>query len=247
MRLSGRERMKTIYQDDLAHIHVDGYGFHTTGAADALLGWLKQYGIPSGLVVDLGCGGGQWLAKLESSGYDTAGIDVSESMVRLAKLNSPKSRFISGSFADVTIPKCDAVTSLGEPLNYLCSGPAIRRTMRNVFAALRPGGLFIFDVRHPPRSPVASRETHQSMKQWFCHARIEENSITGELVRYITTFCRVPDGHYRRKEEIHRLKLFPRAEMLTWLRSLGFRVQVRSAYGSYQLGPRQSVFICRKP
>ncbi len=138
-----------LYRENLAHIHVDGYGFHWAGAAGGIIDWLAEFGVSSGKIVDLGCGGGEWLARLASAGYQTCGIDVSASMLQLAKHNAPNSEFVLGSFAEVAIPKCDAATSLGEPLNYLNSGPAMRRTMRKVFSALRPGGVFIFDVRHP--------------------------------------------------------------------------------------------------
>ena len=74
-----------IYRDDLAYIHVDGYGFHWAGAAEAILAWFNGFGITGGMVVDLGCGGGQWLARLADHGYETYGIDVSASMIRLAK------------------------------------------------------------------------------------------------------------------------------------------------------------------
>jgi SAM-dependent methyltransferase len=238
--------MKNLYHDDLAFIHVDGYGFHWEGAADAILDWLKQSDISNGLIVDLGCGGGQWLANLSKAGYDTCGIDVSPSMIQLARKASTTSTFVCGSFAEVEIPKCDAVTSLGEPLNYLNSGPALRRTMKNVFAALRQGGLFIFDVRHPTAKPPVIRESHRASKDWFCHSRAEELTA-GELVRHITTFRRNVDGSYRRDKEVHRLKLFSRSEMTQWLREIGFRVKTTSSYGSYKLGPQQSVFICRKP
>jgi SAM-dependent methyltransferase len=237
---------ETIYQDDLANIHVAGYGFHWEGATDCILEWLKQNDILNGLVVDLGCGGGQWLARLNRAGYETCGVDISPSMIQLAEKASPSSKFICGSFADVEIPECHATTSLGEPLNYLNSGPAIRRTMKNVFAALRPGGVFIFDVRHPATKPVAVRETHRTAKDWFCHSRAVETQ-TGELIRYITTFRESADGTYCRNEEVHRLKLFPRSEVTQWLRKVGFRVKTARSYGEYQLGPRQSVFICRKP
>jgi SAM-dependent methyltransferase len=238
--------MKNLYQDDLAYIHADGYGFHWEGASDAILGWLKENGIPNGLVVDLGCSGGQWLARLSKAGYETCGVDVSSSMIQLAKKASPSSKFVCGSFADIDIPECDVVTSLGEPLNYLNSGPAIRRTLKNVFAALRQGGVLIFDVRHPSPKPNAIKETHRTSKNWFCHSRAEELK-GGELVRYITTFRQNANGSYRRDEEIHRLKLFPRTEMMKWLRKIGFLVKTTSSYGSYKLGPQQSVFICRKP
>lgn len=238
--------MNDLYQDDLAYIHVDGYSFHWEGAADAILDRLKEHGILDGLVVDLGCGGGQWLERLSKAGYDTCGIDVSPSMIQLAKKASPSSKFVCGSFADIDIPECDVVTSLGEPLNYLNSGPAIRRTLKKVFTALRQGGVFIFDVRHPSPKPPAIKETHRTSKHWFCHSRAEELK-TCELVRHITTFRKNSNGSYRREEEVHRLKLFTRAEMSLWLRKIGFRVKMSRSYGSYKLGPNQSVFICRKP
>lgn len=236
-----------LYGDDLAHIHVDGYGFHWQGAADAILEWLDRSGISSGTVVDLGCGGGQWLDRLAQKGYETCGIDVSSSMIHLAKRNAPKARYLCGSFADVVIPECDAATSLGEPLNYLNSRSAMQRTMRNVFTALRDGGLFIFDVRHPAKGPVAPRDHHRAAADWFCHARIEEDFRNNQLTRYITTFRLTKNGMYRRDEEVHRLRVFSRAMMMDWLRKIGFRVRTHRAYGNYELGPRQTVFVCRKP
>ena len=237
-----------LYDDDLAHIHVEGYGFHWAGAAAPILKWFDEFGISKGeRVVDLGCGGGQWLNRLAQEGYKACGIDVSESMIRIAKKNVPEASFLCDSFDEAAIPACVAATSLGEPLNYLNSGSAMRRTMSNVFAALQPGGVFVFDLRHPAKSAVAVRQHHQSGDDWFCHARIEENHRKKQLTRFITTFRLMKDGKYRRDEEIHRLKVFSRAEVSEWLRKIGFRVQTKRGYGTYQLGQRQSVFICRKP
>ena len=236
-----------LYRNDLAHIHVDGYGFHWAGAADAILDWFDQFGISKAKVVDLGCGGGQWLARLAQEGYKTYGIDVSSSMIQLARRNAPDAQLLCGSFDEVAIPKCAAVTSLGEPMNYLNSGPAMRRTMRNVFASLQPGGVFIFDVRHPAHAPVPPRHHHKDSKEWFCYARIEEDFRKKQLTRYITTFRRTKGGNYRRDEEVHQLKIFSRTEVTGWLRKIGFRARTYRAYGDYKLGKRQSVFVCRKP
>lgn len=92
-----------LYRDDLAYIHSDGYGFHWSGAADAILQWLADFGIPEGKVDDLGCGDGRWLGRLAKEGYETCGIDVSPEMIRLAKRNAPNAKFLCGPFADVEI------------------------------------------------------------------------------------------------------------------------------------------------
>ena len=234
-----------LYRKDLARIHVEGYGFHWSGAADAVLDWFQRQGISSGRVVDLGCGGGQWLARLIDERYEATGIDVSPSMIELARQQAPDAELICGSFADIRIPACHAATSLGEPLNYLKSGPAMRRTMRHVFEALQPGGMFVFDVRHPAQRPVAPREHHRYEEDWFCHARIEERG--NQLIRFITSFYRESGDLFRREEEVHRLRVFSRQEVARWLRKIGFRVRTYRAYGDYMLGERQSVFVCRKP
>lgn len=54
----------SLYGADLAHVHVDGYGFHWERASPAVLKWLRESGVRKGTIVDLGCGGGQWLARL---------------------------------------------------------------------------------------------------------------------------------------------------------------------------------------
>ena len=236
-----------LYQEDLAYVHVDGYGFHWSGAANAVLDWFQAHGIAGGKIVDLGCGGGQWLRRLANEGYETCGIDSSETMIRLAKREAPKAQYLCGSFAEVTIPACSAATSLGEPLNYLNSGPKMRRILRSVFAALQAGGVFIFDVRHPAKGPIAPRDHRKTAKDWYCYARIEEDYGKKQITRYITTFRRKKGELYRRHEEVHRLKVFSRAEVAGWLRKIGFRVHTYRSYGDYRLGPRQSVFVCRKP
>jgi len=234
----------SLYSPDLAHVHIAGYDFHWKGAAPAVLQWLDEVNITSGTVVDLGCGGGQWLQHLAEHGYRIVGIDQSAAMIRAARKLVPKATLMQASMADAEIPACDAVTSLGEPLNYLNSQPAFKRTLKNVYRALRPGGLFIFDVRLPPSKPLPTRTHARIEDDWACLAFIDED-MSGRLVRRITTFT-TKGTAYRRGEEIHRLQLFPRADTQSWLEALGVRVRTARAYGSYRLGPRQIIFIARK-
>jgi SAM-dependent methyltransferase len=233
-----------LYNTDLAHIHIDGYGFHWESAAPAILRWLDEADIRGGTAVDLGCGGGQWLAKLASHGFAPVGVDISPVMIRAARKLVPQAKLLCGSFADAKLPSCDVVTSLGEPLNYLPNSAQFRRTLKNVAAALRPGGLFIFDVRLRSSKPVAPRTAARMGDDWACIADIEEDTA-GRLTREITTFRR-HGRSYHRSQETHRLQLYSSTEITAWLRALRFRVRTRKHYGDYQLGPRQAVFVAKK-
>lgn len=234
-----------LYEPDLARIHVDGYGFHWEGAAPTVLQWLRDAGISAGTVVDLGCGGGQWLARLTDEGYETVGVDVSPAMLQLARSRAPEAELICGSFADVQLPRCDAVTSLGEPVNYLPGAREVKSALKHAYRALRPGGMFIFDVRERAATKVEPRVAAREGEGWACIAHIEE-SPNGRLVRRITTFVRHGKA-YRRSEEVHELQLYSRQEMLSWLRGVGFRVRTYRGYGEYRLSARQAVFVARKP
>jgi SAM-dependent methyltransferase len=234
-----------IYQEDLAKIHIEGYAFHWEGAASAVLRFLRESGVEKGTVVDLGCGGGQWLERLSLEGYSVCGVDRSESMIKAAKKRVSKGKFILGSFADVNLPDCDAVTSLGEPINYLDGQQSIRRAFRNVFRALRPGGVFIFDAREPATAPVEPRIHARLGENWACIAYIEEDGAKHSLVRHITTFTKV-GATYRRRNELHQLKVYSKSEMIRWLRETGFRVRSYRRYGDYRLAPRQSVYVACK-
>lgn len=237
----------TIYQEDLAYIHIEGYGFHWERAAETVLKHLQQCGVHGGTVVDLGCGGGQWLARLSSEGFEVCGVDVSASMIRAARKRVPNARFITGSFAEVELPRCDAVTSLGEPINYLDGKKSIQKTLRRVFQALRPGGVFVFDAREPSSEPVEPRMASRVGADWACFALIEEPPKSNLIVRHITSFRHVGKT-YRRGEEVHRLHVYPKAEMLHWLRTIGFRVRSFRGYGDdYRFTQHQCVYVARKP
>jgi SAM-dependent methyltransferase len=238
--------MGQLYGDDLARIHIDGYGFHWESAAPAILKRLRNTGIHSGVVIDLGCGGGQWLARLAAEGYMPVGVDVSSAMIRSASKRIPSAQLIHGSFAEVELPKCDAVTSIGEPLNYLPTRKSFQRTLKNVYHALRPGGLFIFDVRIPPTAPVEARTAVRISDDWACLAIIDEDYAKQRITRRIATFCRRGSA-YRRSDETHILRLYPKSQLARWLRQIGFRVRILRSYGRYKLMPRQVVIVARKP
>lgn len=234
-----------IYQPDLAWIHVEGYGFHWEQAAPAVLEWFRQAGIDEGMVVDLGCGGGQWLALLREKGYDICGVDVSAGMIRQARKRLPGARLIRGSFAEVDLPPCVAVTSMGEPLNYLDGAKSIKRVFRSVFRALQPGGLFIFDFREPYSKGVRTRTVMRQGEDWFCAADITEDGPKNLLVRNITTF-RKTGRHYRRSHEVHKVRVYARRDVSAWLRQIGFHVRTFNGYGEYRFTKGQAVMVARK-
>ena len=237
------------YKDDLAYIHDAGFGDFAKNSAPGLLEIFRQNAITKGLVVDLGCGSGIWARELSRAGYNVLGIDISPAMIEIARKRVPSAQFQTGSLLKIRIPKCDAVTSLGECLNYLFDrGNTIAQLGRlfdRVYAALKPGGVFVFDIAEPGRGK-GPRQKHREGKDWAVLVEVDEDPRTNLLTRRITSFRKVGEL-YRRAEETHRLQLYHRSEVANQLRETGFQVKTLSGYGRQPMIEGCVGFVARKP
>jgi SAM-dependent methyltransferase len=232
------------YPEDLAHIHASGFGDLAAMAGPAIARLLRDAGIDGGLVVDLGCGNGITSRVLVGAGYDVLGIAASEPFLRRARREAPGARFRQGSFLDEPLPECTAVIAVGEVLAYTqrSLGPVFRR----VYRALRPCGLFVFDLPAPGRVPGGGplRNWRQG-EDWAVLIETTEHPRRRLLTRQMTTFRRTGRG-WRRGEETHRQRLHPPPEVAERLRRLGFRVRLRRAYTGERFAPGHYVVVARK-
>jgi SAM-dependent methyltransferase len=239
-----------VYQRDLAYIHDAGYTSFVAKAAPGLLRMLRQNRIHEGLVVDAGCGSGVWARRLSDRGYAVLGIDTSASMIGLARKWAPTAKFRVESFLRARLPPCDAVTSIGECVNYafdpISGKQALVRFFQRVYDALRPGGVMIFDIVEPGLAPDGTPQRRfLEGPDWAILLEVREDRNGGNLTRRISIFRRV-GRLYRRSEELHRLHLFPRAELEAMLRQVGFQVRTLSGYGRLRFAPAHAGFLARK-
>jgi SAM-dependent methyltransferase len=239
------------YGDDLAYIHDAGHGDFARSAAPGLLQFLRNRGITAGLVIDLGCGTGIWAKDLVRAGYAVLGIDISSSMIALARKRVPAAKFRAGSFLETTLPVCVAVTSIGECFNYLFDNSNCQEVLaglfRRIYDSLQPGGLLVFDILEPGylRGTGLQRRFREG-KDWAVLSEIEEDRKLARLTRRITTFRRV-GKLYRRGNEIHRLQLYQGSELAKELRRAGFSITRLRSYGSLRFPASHVGFLAGKP
>jgi SAM-dependent methyltransferase len=237
------------YREDLAYIHDVGHADFALESAPGILEILDQSRILEGLVVDLGCGSGLWARELVDAGYRVLGIDISEAMVEISRRRVPEAEFRVGSLFDADIPPCAAVTAISEVLNYLFDEGAggLRPLFRRVYEALVPGGVFIFDVLGPGQVPPgATARALREGEDWAVISEREEDAERGAMTRRIVSFRKVGE-HYRRDEEVHRVRLYKPVEISGLLRRVGFGVRSMRSYGSYPLAEGHAAFVARKP
>ena len=228
-----------FYGPAQARIHDERFGALARAAADMVC---DRLGASRGTVVDLGCGSGIYAAAMMAKGFNVVGVDLSPSMVELARAAAPAARIEAGSVHDFAIPKTLAVTALGEVLNYSTDGraglDALQALAKRVRAALEPNGVFMFDISTPGRGTY---ERFHDAGDWSLGMHSVE--ADGSLTREIVIYTHIADGTFARIDETHELRLYEPADVIAALEAAGFAVEMRDTYDN--LPPLQgwNVFI----
>ncbi|TWU66025.1 bifunctional 3-demethylubiquinone-9 3-methyltransferase/ 2-octaprenyl-6-hydroxy phenol methylase [Crateriforma conspicua] len=223
------------YRTDLALIHDAGFGHFAAGAARMMVRELQRRGVRDGTVIDVGCGGGIASKIVDDHGYNVLGMDLSESHIQIARRRVPDGEFSVGSYLDQTLASSVAIMAIGEIFNYgfdpRCDRHTFRKFIVGVFQALKPGGLFLFDIAGPDRAPDRPTQTYRDTDDWT--VLVETSSNADRLTRRIVTFVR-EGRRFRRDAETHQLNLFSPTQVVDDLRETGFEVSELDRYSDVE-------------
>jgi SAM-dependent methyltransferase len=102
---------------------------------------------PKSRILDLCCGSGQMARELSNRGYDVVGLDGSSQMIELARENASNASFILADARRFSLaPKFNAVLCSFNSLAHANDIEELTSILRNAHAALKPGGLLLFDI-----------------------------------------------------------------------------------------------------
>ncbi len=97
--------------------------------------------------LDLACGTGQHLLHMQQRGFAVWGLDNSEAMLEMAKVRCPSAQLLlcdMSAFEHVS--QFDLITCFLYSIHYSHPTATLQETLRRVWCALRPGGVFIFNT-----------------------------------------------------------------------------------------------------
>lgn len=237
-----------LYGEALAAIQVAAFGDAARGAVPGLLSELRAAGHRAGRVVDLGCGGGDWLAALDAAGYDAVGYEPSPHLAAHARRLAPGARVFEGGVEDASLDGAVAVTALGEVFNYLVPGvrtPPLARRFARIGRALPRGGLLAFDLI-VAGAPAMRYRTWNEGPGWLLAVELREWPARGLAERSIRIFRRGEDRIWQDGLERHRIRVPSRSAVVAALRDAGFSVRTRRCWGDHPLAPRRLAFLARK-
>ncbi len=243
------------YREDLAYIHDEGYKDYPQKSTYGILAILTQNQINQELIVELGCGNGLLARDLVKANYRVLGVDISKSMIDIAKNRVPQADFRVESMYTTTLPLCNGVISIGECLNYLfddsdnktLSQPLsqISQLFYRIYNALTQGGVLIFDMITSGESISNPVKGFREGEDWVVLFEKHHNLATKILTRKIVTFRQVGE-YYRRDEEIHQQMIYEAKDIVRQLEEVGFQVEISSGYGDFLLPKTHQVFIAKK-
>jgi SAM-dependent methyltransferase len=185
---------------------------------------LLPYLPTGGRILDLCCGTGQLSHWLAGCGFRVAGLDRSVEMLRFALGNAPGARFFAADARAFHMPPIqDAVVSIFDSLNHIPSRDGLRRVFQNVHAALRPDGLFLFDMNMEEGFRATAPQTSAVVRRG--HACIVEgkyDSSSGVGTSVITLFQHRENCWQRSDLKILEY-LYAEEEVRAFLDQAGFR------------------------
>ncbi len=143
---------------------------------------LSEYHVHT--ILDVGCGTGTHLSKLEQSGYACEGIDLNTEMVEIAKTKHKGTIFQADMRTFQLNRRYDAIISMFAVFNHNLDMNDARSTLIQIRNHLNPNGVVILDLYNPQSSgkKVDSYEGITRTMEWRLNTEIQ---VCESIVKFI--------------------------------------------------------------
>jgi SAM-dependent methyltransferase len=201
-------------------------------------------------VLDLGCGTGTLACLLAQRGMAVTGIDPAAASVAVArgKAHADNVRWLVGDVSTLPPLQVDLVTMTGNVAQVFLTDEAWTAMLRAAWAALRPGGLLLFEVRDPAQEGWLEWNREQTYRRTELPAAgaietwVDLIDVSPPLVSFRWTFVFESDGVVFRSGSTLRFR--ERGEICDSLGAAGFLVDdIRDAPDR---PGREFVFVARR-
>ena len=208
---------------------------------------------PKARILDLCCGTGQLAQVLTACGFRVTGLDGSEEMLKFARENAPAAEFIVADARSFKLPHVyHAVVSTFDSLNHIMTLDELTDVFHKVYATLRKGGLFFFDLNTEEGYKATWHDSFDIVEDdQVCVVR--SNYCPGErLAKFNTTIFYLQEGWQRSDFTLFQ-KCHLEAEVRSALEAVGFTEIHTYAYdeqlslGELTREAERVFFVCQKP
>ncbi|MBI9031907.1 4-hydroxythreonine-4-phosphate dehydrogenase PdxA [bacterium] len=130
-----------FYDNYMAHVNYDQW----TAKINV---WIDQYAKDKPKrIFEIACGTGEITRRLVGDEREVMGGDISEIMLHLAEKKCPEITLHRHNMLDpLPVENLDLAVCVFDSINYLLEEKLVLNLFQNVYTALNPKGLFIFDI-----------------------------------------------------------------------------------------------------
>jgi len=192
----------------------------------------ERYGWIPRTLVDVACGAGEFAVAMARRGLEVTGVDQSPEMLAMARRSAEVSgvavTFLEQDMRALRLPApADAATCLYDSLNYLVDEAEFQQALAAVAGALRPDGLFLFDM-----NTLRGLATRWGNRIWiiqdaddaFEADQSEFDYDSGIATLRVNAFLHREGGHFERIREVHRERGYPVPVIDAALAATGFEI-----------------------
>jgi SAM-dependent methyltransferase len=118
------------------------------GPTQRQIEFIKEAVAKEGWVLDLACGTGRHSIPLTIEGYDVVGLDVSKTLLKIARQHSSQVQLVRADMRHLPFKEktFNAALSLDNSIGYLPSEEADFESLKELHKTLRSGALLVLDV-----------------------------------------------------------------------------------------------------
>jgi ubiquinone/menaquinone biosynthesis C-methylase UbiE len=246
--------MGELYNENLAWVYDEIYqGFIDYKAEYEFYKNLCN-GSNSNRILEIACGTGN-LAKSFTSDFNLyVGLDLSESMLNIAKKKFPAGNFIQGDMRHLNFVKqFDNILITGRSTSYLLNNTDLRQTFKSAHTALEDKGLFIFDcINADLFIPYILKNNHVVHKSTYNEKKFERESNwvenqnhTFHLIDWKSTYYQLNDPEKMVLGNDSTLfRVFTIKEITAALQHSGFKILEIMDRETYAFDT--NVYVCQK-
>ena len=198
------------YDVYMSHVNYDDW-------IDAMCKWYNQLKTkPLRKILELACGTANASALLTARGFEVDACDASPYMLQVADSKPVKPNLYQAYLTD-SIPKkdYDLIFCIFDSINYLLHPEEISTVLHNVYEALAPQGVFIFDISTLLNSMVNFYDNTNYLKvhDAYIIQRSNYNSFANHQLTHIIIF-RKHLHSYELFEEHHTQRVYYTPELI---------------------------------
>jgi len=197
------------------------------GWSDYIKSIVDMHGVMYKDILEMACGTGNMAVRMAKKGYNVTAFDISEDMLSVAynkaKDGGADLRLLCQDMRNIDLnDEFGIILCLCDSINYITDEEDLRYIFRWVYAHLKPGGLFIFDINSSYKlRNVIGDNTFTYNEEDLSY--IWDNYLADEdtVEFYITFFVR--EGElYKKFDELHIEKIYETGEIVSMLKDSGF-------------------------